>query len=137
MTSVVEALARAAEHGVAFMLEGDRVCCRNGEALPADLFEALYEQLPELREVLAGIRCRYCAASINWGRFDNAAFGDGSGACLPCYEAAEAERQAPRGTAAGPTGPRAASVANCPCCRKVRPLTGQGVCGQCAAEGRP
>ena len=96
MTSVVEALARAAEHGVAFMLEGDRVCCRNGEALPADLFEALYEQLPELREVLAGRRCRFCAQPINWSRFDNVAFGDGSGAHLGCYERVEAERQATR-----------------------------------------
>jgi prepilin-type processing-associated H-X9-DG protein len=91
----------------------------------------------EVVALLRGERCRHCGERIDWRAFANVAFADGQAACLPCYEAAEAERQATRGAAAGPTGPRAASVANCRCCRQVRPLTGQGVCGQCAAEGRP
>jgi hypothetical protein len=92
MTVAADALRQAGEHGVVFLLEAGRVRCRNGEALPDDLFRVLYERLPELREILAGDRCKFCGAPIGGRAFDNVVFADATAACLGCYERAEAER---------------------------------------------
>jgi hypothetical protein len=94
MMSVVEALAQAAAHGVSFWLKDGRVRCRHGEALPPDLFEALYAKIDELREVLAGNRCRHCGRPIDWTQPGGLVFADGTGAHLACYERVETERQA-------------------------------------------
>jgi hypothetical protein len=96
MTVVADALRQAADHGAIFTLEGGRVRCRHGEALPADLFRTLYERLAELREILAGHRCRHCGEPIDWRQPGAVAFADGRAAHLVCYERVEAERQARR-----------------------------------------
>jgi hypothetical protein len=92
MTVAADALRQAGEHGVVFALEAGRVRCRHGEALPDGLFKILYERLPELREILADGRCKFCGAPINGRAFDNVVFADATAGCLRCYEASEVER---------------------------------------------
>ena len=101
MTPAAAALRQAGELGVLFKLEAGRVLCRHGDALPANVLRALREHQVEVREILAGYRCRHCGERISWLEPGGVPFADGRAAHLACYEAAELERPRAAGQRAG------------------------------------
>jgi hypothetical protein len=138
VTAVVAALTRADELGVTFMLEGGRVRCRNGEALPPDLFRLLYERLPELREILAGNRCWHCGEGLDGFRPDIVPFADGRAAHLACHEAAglpwieEPANDDAKAPPAPPPDPATALIGRCWSCGWITPLNALGTCWPCS-----
>jgi ferredoxin len=144
MTATADALRQAGEHGVVFTLEAGRVRCHNGEALPDDLFKTLFEQLPELREILAGERCRYCGECLDRSQPGIIPFADGRAAHLTCHGAVElpwAEQRPANDDAkaalAVPPDPATAPIGKCRSCGGMTPLTVRGTCWQCSPTAPP
>jgi hypothetical protein len=144
MTATADALRQAGEHGVVFTLEAGRVRCHNGEALPDDLFKTLFEQLPELREILAGERCRYCGECLDRSQPGIIPFADGRAAHLTCHGAVElpwAEQRPANDDAkaplAAPPDPATAPIGKCRVCGWTTPLGGRGTCWPCSSAASP
>ena len=71
---------------------------RDGGAFVARVGPALMARLERHKaaviELLAGNLCRYCGGGIDYRQPGCLVFGDGAGAHVSCYVAAETERQA-------------------------------------------
>jgi hypothetical protein len=92
--SATSALAAAHLAGIRLWLaaDGRPMVAGSPETVPAALLQALRAHKPEIVAILRGECCRYCSGGLPPPPALAMGFADGTGAHVPCYEAAEAGR---------------------------------------------
>jgi hypothetical protein len=92
ISTAASVLKEATSLGITFSVHGGLIQWKAARPPPDDVLGRLRAHKPELIEILAGDRCRYCGERIARLGPVGVVFADRTAAHVACFEQAEAER---------------------------------------------